>query len=173
MNVPAKLGPMRRMLPALTILAGAFVVLPASGCNCELECDERPPVSREVVGTVTEVEDGTITLELDDGADDQIQVLVYGRASALDVGETYRVPLHELPPEDVVSDDLAVELPSANLDGSCDCGAPFITNADGSAVDTGILPELPLRKLGWGFLAAASIAIVSWASWRFRVNEPL
>jgi hypothetical protein len=162
----------RRTCTALTVLAGAFVVLPSSGCDCELECDDRPPVSREVVGTVTQIEDGVITLDVAD-APDELQVAIYGRASALDVGETYRVPLHELPPDDIAGEDLVVDLPSANLQGSCDCGAPFITHTDGEEVDTGILPSLPLRKFGWAFLAAASIAVVTWATLRVIAAEPL
>jgi hypothetical protein len=163
----------RTALTALTLLAGAFVVLPSSGCDCQLDCDERPPVSREVVGKVTQIEDGVITLDVADEPE-PLDVVVYGRASALDVGDSYRVPLHDAAPADVASDeDLSDDLPSANLEGSCDCGAPFITHLDGKDVDTGILPHLPLWKYGWAFLAAASIFVLTWANVRVQQNEPL
>jgi hypothetical protein len=162
----------RTALTALTVLAGAFVVLPSAGCNCELDCESRPPVSREVVGTVTDVEDGVVTFDVDD-LPQPIDVLIFGRASALRVGDRYRVPLHDPAPEDEASEDLSDDLPSANLEGSCDCGAPFITHLDGTDVDTGILPHLPLWKYGWGFLAAASIVVLTWANVRVRQHEPL
>ena len=162
----------RRTFTALTVLAGAFVVLPSSGCDCELDCGDPSPVTRDVVGTVTKIENGVITLDVADEPD-ELEVAIYGRASALDVGETYRVPLHELPPDDIANEDLTVDRPTANLPGSCDCGAPFITHTDGEEVDTGILPSMPLRKYGWAFLAASSIAAVVWANLRLRVNEPL
>lgn len=157
---------------ALAVLAATFVVLPSAGCRCELECDDRALVTQEVVGTVTNVENGVVTLLVDDRPE-PLDVLVYGRASALEVGEDYRVPLRERPPTDVAGDTLREDRPSANLDGSCDCGAPFITHPDGSEVDTGILPNLPLRKYGWAILDAAVIGAVVWAGLRWRAHQPL
>lgn len=165
-----------------TVLVGlgaAGLVLPGAGCaGCAIDCDDQLPLSRTVDATVLSIESGVVRLDPDDdgGVDrrgDEFDVEVHGRASALEVGTTYRVPLYERPADGVSIDDLGVEVPSANLPSDCDCGAPFITNLDGSEVDTSILPSFPLRKAGWALLSGASIAVLSWACLRLLTGEPL
>ena len=159
-------------LTAAVVVGFVVLVLPTAGCqSCAIDCDDLAPLSRTVDASVVSVEDDIVRFVADDG--EEFDLLVYGRASALEVGTEYRVPIYERPPDDVLLDDLGVELPSANLPSSCDCGAPFITHTDGAEVDTGILPSIALRKIGWALLAAASIAVLSWACLRLVGGEPL
>lgn len=165
---------MPRLRTVLTTLFVGFgaAVLPSAGCqSCAIDCDGQAPLARTIDARVLAVEYGIVTLAPID--DDSFDVLVHGRASALEVGETYTFPIHEEPADVAATDDLGVELPTANLAAGCDCGAPFITHVDGSEVDTSILPDVPLRKYGWGFIAAAMIAVVGWGCLRTLGGQPL
>lgn len=168
---------LRTILTTVLVGVGA-VVLPASGCRgCTIDCEGEAPLSRTVDARVVAIEAGVVRVApADDDSgniDDEFEVLVNGRASALDVGETYTFPIHEEAADEVSTDDLGAILPTANLDTGCDCGAPFITNVDGSEVETGILPDVPLRKYGWAFIGAALNVVVGWGCFRLRRGDPL
>ena len=165
---------MRRIstLTAAIIVGFVVLVLPAAGCqSCAIDCDELAPLSRTVDARVLAREDGVVRLSPEDG--DDFDVEVFGRSSALEIGETYTFPIFERALDEIPVDSLGVDLPSANLPSNCDCGAPYITHTDGTEVDTGILPSIPLRKLGWAMLAGSSIAVLSWACLRLLAGEPL
>jgi hypothetical protein len=162
-------------LTAAVIVGFIVLVLPAAGCqSCAIDCDDLAPLSRTVDARVVSREDGVVRLVPDEADEfDEFDVEVFGRSSALEIGETYTFPIFERALDEIPVDSLGVDLPSANLPSNCDCGAPYITHTDGAEVDTGILPSIPLRKLGWAMLAASSIAVISWACLRLVGGEPL
>jgi hypothetical protein len=131
----------------------------SSGCGkCQVSCGGPKDPDRITVGRVVHRDerrdDGEVRFALANGS--ELQVRVYGQSSALKKGSEYRLPLYR---------DARGQY-QASLPTDCDCGGPYITRLDGSAVPTGLFPNFDWQRTAIGFVIATAIVIAAWGAVR-------
>lgn len=142
------------LLTGLLIIGG--IAAGCGTCNTTCEIDESPP--RVVTGRIVSATGSDFSIET---GGEVVELRISGdQVQHLEVGSTYRFPLRD-------SDGEPAQLRSS-LPSKCDCGGPYITHANGDAVDTSVLGRrIDLEQLAYATIATLVAAMAVWGTTRW------
>jgi len=149
-----------RWLASVVLVAALAVAGSGSGCgSCDVDCGEPIDVLDRRV-TVESIDGTTVHAVLSGGQ--TLDVRIFGDVREIQAGREYLMPL--MPGSGGTM--------TASLPRDCDCGGPYVRNADGTAIQSHSI-SVPWRPLGFAILAATVAVVAIWGSWRWWRGERL